>query len=177
MRSPPGAIVWRRRSIRVPLGPLAHGGGLGDVPPAVALGDVGQRYHALVLEALELLGDRQRHQPAGSDRAPRRREERRPCGGARQQLDRLHRHGDEPEARLAGVEARGVGDDRVDAQAGGLRPRAQDREQPGVAVERGDVVARGRQAQRDAPGAGADVEHPAADARRASSAHSGRSAA
>ena len=77
-----------------------------------------------------------------------------------QQLDRLHRHGDEREDALAGVEGRGVGDDGAHRQAvGALGQRGQ---QVRVDVERRDLVAGAGEVERHAPGAGADVEHRAA---------------
>ena len=139
------------------VGDLADGGRLGEEAPAVGLAGVGRRQLDLRLEPLERLGDGERDEPARRDGAPRGGEEAAALG---QQLDRLHRHGDEREDPVAGVEAGGVGDERAHRQAvGALGQRGQ---QVGVDVERRDLVAGAGEVERHAPGAGADVEHRAA---------------
>ena len=106
-------------------------------------------------------------------RARGREEAARACGV--EQLDRLHRHDDQRERLLAEVEAGRVGLAPLIVEVLGAGALGQCGEQLAVAVERGHVVARARQLQRDAAGAGADVEdRPVGLA--ASARHSGRSA-
>ena len=73
-----------------------------------------------------------------------------------EQLNRLHRSHDEPEAP-AEVEVPGVGKDGLHREAVGAV--AQGGKQGGIGVERDDLVSAAGEVERDAPGAGADVEH------------------
>jgi hypothetical protein len=80
------------------------------------------------------------------------------AGLRRQELDRLHRHRDQPEAPLAEVEARGVSLHRLDVEPLGSGALGQRRQQQRLGVERGDGVAGVGEPERDAAAAGTDLE-------------------
>ena len=150
----------------------AHGHRLGHVPPAVALAASGSGSAGVLVEGLERVRDRGATRPPARVRgAPRRRS---PRARLAQQLDRLHRHRDSAK-RLGEVEARGVGDDRLDRQArAAARPASSaSSSRRGRARSRRGRRAASRSATRPVPAPTSSTGPPAS---RASSHHSGRSA-
>ena len=112
----------------------------------------------LLVEAVQRVGQRRGEQPAGLEVLQRAAQERRAPIRPSEQLQGLHRHEHEREPAAQGELAR-IGDDGLDRQpCGAVLQRSQQRR---VSVQRDYRRTTGGEIERDATGAGADVENRA----------------
>jgi hypothetical protein len=161
-------LAGRRDALAQPLDRHATGRGAhvereARVDPAVALAHVRHRRQRVAgRHALVHGRDRGGEVAAAVQARCRRGDHLRAAGRPADDLEELHRGDREPEARFE-AQLAGVGGHSLDLEPALGRPATQLVEQLRVAVHGGHRVTVGGQVERQAAGAGAQLEHRAAD--------------